>query len=472
MMNILQSFTGRDVDTIHKGSMQVLQEVGVIFHHEKALEIFRHRGFRTSDRRVFFKEEQVMDAVRLAPKHFTLYARNPEKNLVIGGKDPVLLPDQGCPFVIDKDGVQRNAILEDYYNICKLVQTSDIINANGCLMVMPSDILPENAQLEMMLANIVCSDKTLMGNSELEETVQDTLKMLEILFGGNAAIKNRPVSITPISPLSPLAFSSEMASAIIELARNGQALMVVDLVMAGSSGPISLPGTIVVQNAEDLAGIVLAQLVNPGTPCVYGGCSSPMDMPTGGLALGAPEQNILATAFCRMAEFYQLPCKTGGALSDAFYPDYQAGAESAFGLLVAMASGAHVIQHAMGTLASYNATSLEKYILDEELCGMVKRMLTPLEISEENLALESIRNVGPGGSFLTLKETYDRCRSEFYRPKIFRRGSYDNYLKNGKIPITELAAKKVTRRLKNYMKPDIDPGIEKDLRRYVTDYRR
>jgi len=468
MLNRVPELSKEEIHMIHDASMEVLRDVGAAFHEPEAINIFKKHGFTVDGKTVFFQENQVMKALDTVPSRFAVRGRNPQKDVRIGEKDFVLIPGWGAPFMIDSEGEQREATLTDYENFCKLVHTSKYIDMNGFLMVMPSDVPPETSHLDMVLANILLCDKAFMGSSQDRQKAVDSLAMAAILWGGKEKIRNNPVMPTKINPVSPLMYSEEMAGSVIEYARYGQPLQFPDLIMAGASAPVTLAGTAVVMNAEDLAGIVLAQLVNPGTPCVYGGCSCALDMRTGGLALGGPEQIVLVSMCAQLASFYDIPCKAGGNLTDSFYPDMQAGVESALTIFMTLAGGVHMVDQACGILASFNAMSYEKFLIDEEACGMMKRILNPIEINDETIALDQIKQAGIGGAFIEFPETLERCRTEFFLPDISIRGSYDHWKTHGKKKSSERATEALHRRMDAYEKPDIDPEIEKDLLQFVN----
>jgi trimethylamine--corrinoid protein Co-methyltransferase len=259
-----------------------------------------------------------------------------------------------------------------------------------------------------------------------------------------------------------------MTASLIELARHGQATIVASLIMAGASGPVTLAGVLALQNAEILTGIALSQLVREGVPVVYGSTSSAMDMKTGALSIGAPELSKNVNYTAQMARFYNIPSRSGGGLTDSLYPDAQAGAESALALYTAARNGINVILHACGILGSYISMSFEKFMIDEEVCGMVRQMLKPIDITDESIDIDMIAKVGPGGQYLTNPKTFKLCRTEFFLPDLMARTNYDSWTASGKKKIHQLADDKVSQRLAKYEKPDIDPAIELELTEYVN----
>jgi trimethylamine--corrinoid protein Co-methyltransferase len=463
----MQKLSDQNMKKIHSAAMDLLKDTGVSFKDEEALEIFKANGHRVDGTIVFFEESDIQKALNTTPKRFTVHARNPEKSVEIGEDDFVFLPGYGAPFIMDAQGNQRQATMEDYDNFCKLIQTSPYIDMNGWMMVEPYDMPHETVHLDLNLSNMLLCDKPFMGSPVSRQGALDGIEMAGILWGGKENIMDKTVSVSLINSLSPLQFSDEMTGALIELARHNQACVVASLIMAGGSGPVTLDGVLALQNAEILAGITLAQLVRPGVPVIYGSTSSAMDMKTGALSIGAPElsKNIHLTA--QMARFYNLPSRSGGGLTDALAVDAQAGAESTLALSTAARSGINFILHACGILGSYIAMSFEKFLVDEEVCGMIKSMIASLALTDESIDIDVIKEVGIGGQYLTHPKTFQLCRTEFFMPALMSRKNPDAWAKEGKKRIDQIAEDKVAQRLASYEKPDIDPKIEKQLTEYV-----
>ena len=453
---------------IHDASMDILSSVGVAFNDEESLAIFKKNGFKVNGKTVLFSENDVTAALESAPAHFSLTARNPAKCLNVGMDDFVFVPGYGAPFLIAADGRQRNATMEDYNNFCKLVQTSKYIDMNGFMMVEPSDIPPETAHLDMILSNILYCDKPFMGSPVSRTGAKDCLEMAAILWGGKNKIKDKPVTVSLINSLSPLQFSEEMAGSLIETARYGQACVVASLAMAGASGPITLAGILALQNAEILAGLTLAQIIKPGLPIIYGSTSSSMDMRTGGLSIGGPALSMVVSCTAQMARFYNLPSRGGGSLTDANFPDAQAGAQSAIALITAARNGINFILHACGILSAFIAMSYEKFIIDEELCGMIKKLIQPIELSDESIDIDAIKEVGIGGNYLTQPKTYELCRTEFFLQELMTVQDFDSWRKAGGKHIDQRASEILKERLAVYEKPGIDPAIELELLEFVS----
>jgi trimethylamine--corrinoid protein Co-methyltransferase len=307
-----------------------------------------------------------------------------------------------------------------------------------------------------------------MCSTASEQAVEDSLEMAAIVFGGRKKIQDKPVVIGLLNSRSPLQFGQKMTGSLIALARCGQPCIVTSFIMAGLSGPVNLAGALALQNAEILAGLTLAQLVRAGTPVVYGSGSAPIDMKTGALAIGAPELSIIISATAQMARFYNLPSRCGGGLTDAHIPDAQAALESAFSLLAAVRNGANFILHACGILSSYMTMSYAKFMLDEEALAMIRRMMVPVEVSDDTLSLSSIKEAGIGGQFLTQPKTIELCWKEFFIPEIMKRKNYPKWQDGGSKRIDEIALDIVHRRLSEYEKPDFDSAFASRLSEFVA----
>ena len=467
MGNRLQPLTKEQIHIIHNAAMRILGETGVAFRLPEAVKIFEQHGFRTDGDTVFFDESQVLNALETVPREFTIMARNPENNVRLGGDHFAFGPAWAAPFVIDADGTRRNACLADQENMCRLVQTSEYVDFAAGSMAVPAEFAPEEAATRMLHAAITMTDLPLISNPCARENGVEIAEMAEIVWGRKAAELAHPVSIVSVNPLSPLSYADDTLEGLIEFARNGQALLISSMVLAGITGPIDIAGTAAQEMAESLAGITLAQLINPGVPCVCGGTSCASDMRTGGVSLGGPESLQLTAIAAQMAEHYGLPCRYGGNLTDAYSINAQAGIESALLMAAPVISGAHFIHQSCGILGAYAAVSLEKFVIDEEVCGMIKRAVAPLDISDAGINTDLIQRVGSGGSYMMQPETAMKCRTAFFPANLTCRSTYEDWTAKNSGDMVARAAEYVKKRIESYEKPDIDPGVERDLNAYI-----
>jgi len=466
MMDRFQTLTGEELTLIHDASMDILKTTGICFNSKAAVQLFKKHGFPTDGDRVYFTEELIRKALETTVSKFTLHGRNPLNSVSVGENDFICLPTGGPPNIAMPDGDQRNATLEDYQTCCRLVQTSRQIDMGGVGMVQPSDIPANTAHLDMIAGYITLCDKPISGASNSGQAVVDTLELAGIVWGSKEILRQKPVAACVVNAMSPLQYSGEQTEVIMEMAGYHQPVVITTMTLAGASGPVSLPGMLALENAEVLAGITLSQLVSPGTPVVYGSTSTQMDMKTSTGPVGAPEAVVNALATIQLARFYGLPSRTGGGLTDAHLADAQALAEGSFMLSTVIRSGANFIYHSCGQMGSYISMSFEKWLIDEEVIANIRKVLVPLSITSETIDIETIKNVGIGGQYLTHPKTYQLFKT-LSQPGLFNRKDHQKWSLEGRKSIDQVAREHLQKRLDQYEKPILDPLIEKALWAYV-----
>jgi trimethylamine--corrinoid protein Co-methyltransferase len=467
-MRYFEYFSEQEVRRIHETCLRLLETVGVDFGYEPALAVLRKAGCRMEGQRVFFPPKLVEAQVAKAPAQYTLQARNPEKSVAIGGEHIAYIPCYGPPFVTDLDRGRRASTLEDYVNFVKLGHASHSLDITGGMLAEPNDLPHERRNAEMMYASMRYSDKPFMGGAIGAESARETIEMAAILFGCSEAelAEKRPI-ISILCSRTPLGYDDRMLGAIMEYARAGMPQLISSLSIAGATAPVTMEGTLVVQNTEVLAGIVLTQLVREGTPVVFAGSSSCSAMRYGTLSIGAPEMAVNTAATAQMARFYGIPSRGGGALTDAKLPDAQAGFEAMMSQLMATLSGVHFVLHSAGILEGYMVSSYEKFILDDEICGMCKRIKLGERAEEDRLAFDLIRQVGPGGEYLTQKHTFQNFRKEIYAGILEEKESYDGWNRKGALSIDRRANRKWKEVLQAYREPQLPADTDRALRRYI-----
>jgi len=451
------------LDLIHNASMKILADTGVAFHSQQALKVFQKHGFKTDGQVVFFTEKQVQAALGQTPSNFTVQARNPDKNICIGGGEPAFAPGYGAPYLITPDGKKRNATMADYLDFCKLGHTSDVINITGFLMVDPTDLPPAHYHLDMLLANIVYSDQPFMGSPLSVQAAQNTVEMGQIVFGE----LEHAVMIANINSLAPLQYAREMADALMVFARHRQALVIMGGGIMGATAPMKIAGLNAVNNAAVLAGIVLSQLTQPGSPVIYGTGGSPMDMRSGSFYLASPESHLVMALGAGLARYYHLPCRSGGGLTNAHGLDFQAGAESGMTLLATCHNRIDFVLHSCGILGAYMAMSLAKFIADEDLWRSALKIISEVTIDKDTIDLDTIQEVGVDGEYLSHPRTLELCRTEFLPTKLMNRLPWDAWQSSGDTDIAARARRIALKRLEAYQKPDIPADIQRDLERFV-----
>jgi trimethylamine--corrinoid protein Co-methyltransferase len=457
-----------EIDQIHSASMKLLANVGVRFPVDAAIDVFKQHGVKTDGHSVYLQEQQVMQALETVPDQFTIHARNPDKSVTVGDGEPVFAPAYGAPFLVDPEVGKRAPTMGDYHQLVQLAHALPNQDLSGHLLVEPEVESADTVHIQMLHAHMLHSDKPFIGSAAGKAGAHHTMEMASILFEED--LHDKPITISLINSLTPLGYSGEMVEALMAYARWRQPIVIAALAMAGSTSPVTLAGTLAVQNAELLAGVTLAQLVNPGTPVVYGSTSTNVDMKTGALALGGPELSQMIAAHVQLARHYGLPSRSGGALTDASYPDAQAGWESMLSLLTTASCGVDFVLHSAGILSSYLAFSFEKFVLDDEMCGLVRRFWRGFEVSPETIALDVITNVGAGGNYLMETHTLKRCRTEFWQPSLSDRGGLEAWMAGGRQDAVARARRRWQKLVEAHEDPPLDGTIAQQLQSYVEEH--
>ena len=466
-MQWYEFLTKHQVEQIHETSLRILGSVGIEFRFAPALEVLKKGGARVDGERVFFPARLVEEQIRKAPSEFTLYARNSDFDVVIGGNHMAFVPGYGAAFVTDLDMGRREGSLKDFDNFVKLTDASPHQDICSGVVIEPTDVPPEIRHAQMIYTAMKYSAKPFMGSVMGSQGARDSIQMASILFGSQNDLSLKPRMISILCSLTPLVYDERMLGAIMEYARAGQPQLISSLGIAGATSPVTLAGTLAVQNAEVLGGIVLTQLIREGTPVVFAGASSSVDMHTGALSIGSPEMTLNTAATAQMARFYGLPVRSGGAVCDAKAPDAQAAYESMMSLLAARFCGINFVLHGAGILESYNCMSYEKFIIDDEMCGMVKRIKRGYEVNPETLAFDIIEEVGTGGHFLDKDHTFDHFRTEFYQPQLSNRDDYVSWREKGSPMSMATASKQYKEILRTYEAPELPADADKELLKFI-----
>ncbi|MCB0171015.1 MAG: trimethylamine methyltransferase family protein [Anaerolineae bacterium] len=460
-----------DVEKIHQASMRLLSDIGIlVLDYPSALELFKKNGAKVEGEMVWIDEDTLMHFVRQAPATFTQLARNPVNHLPIGGKNIVFAPVYGPPFVADRDHGRREATIEDFRNFAKLTYMAQHLHSAGGTLCEPNDIDVKERHLDMLLAHITLSDKAFMGSVTHADNARDSVTMAEILFGAEA-IRENPAMISLVNASSPLRFDDRMLGALEVYAQAKQGVIVTPFIIAGAMSPSTLAATLAQQNAEALFGIAFAQMINPGTPCIYGSFLANIDMRSGAPCFGTPDNALALYAGAQMARHYHLPYRSGGNFTASRIPDAQAGYESASTMWPTVQAGVNFVLHAAGWLEGGLISGYEKFVLDLELCGMMAKYVEGIGLSEEEFAWDAFKEVGPGNHFLGSAHTMRHYETAFYQHTVFNMDNYEKWAEEGSPDSYEKANALWKRMLRNYEAPPLDEAIAEELNAFV-DHRR
>ncbi|MDR1545346.1 MAG: trimethylamine methyltransferase family protein [Deltaproteobacteria bacterium] len=458
----LQVLSAEQIELVHESTLDLLGRRGLTMKAPKALETFRRHGLKTDGGQVFFSRDVVEKALATAPSAFTLTARDPAKTLTVGrGRPAALAPCAGVPMLLTEDGLQRPVGVDDFRDMLRLTQTSPTLDLACSGSLYPSWPRPTAGLYLQMLLTLAMTDRPLIGQSEGPEVSAGIIEMVRRALGHD----DRPVVVGICNSLSPMAWDERMLEGLRVYAELGQPVNVSCCAMSGATSPVSLAGGVLQANCEVLGGLIYAQLLSPGLPIIYGTTSSIMDMGSMGLALGAPEYSLLSAGCGQMAARYDLPYRGGGGLTDAKVLDAQAGAESAWNLLLSLGAGASFMLQSVGVLESFMSASFDKWIFDEEIMAKFRRLERGLTPWPEDLAGVVAEGQQAGG-FLKLKSTLKSFRSEFRRPVLGDRRSFESWTKDGG-DLRRQAWTEVRRRLAAYEPPTLAPEALAELEALV-----
>ena len=455
------------LNLIHDKSMQILEEGGIAFLYEPAQKILREHGVRVENDIAYFDRELVMEYLAKAPAEYTWSAANPERDVILGGKHVCFAPVVGPPFVVDLEGGRRPSTHQDLINFVKLAQTTPYLHCMSSEIVVSTDIPIAYRHLELMHTQLMMTDKPLMGVYHTGLTGTDSINMAKIAFGEQAMAEKSYLHCV-VNVSSPRRLDDRMLSLMIAYAEAGQIINVTPFILSGAMGPVSILGTVAQLNAESLAGIVFAQMINPGVPCVYGSFQSVVDLRSGAPVLGAPESQLALYLSGQLARKYKIPFRPAGAYASSKIIDAQAAYESVMSMLPSMFVQPNFVLHAAGWLESGLATGYEKFVLDLELLGMYHTYLKGINWDEDEWAMDAILNeVPPGGHHLGTDHTMRHYKTAFYRAELFDYDAGETWQANGAQDAYQRANKKYKEMLKAYVQPPTDPAVDEALREYV-----
>lgn len=458
-----------ELESIHLASLEVLKEIGLDVLHEGARRIMKEAGadVEAGSERVRFEPELITETIRTCPSQYRLHARNPAHDLVFGGDHISFAQMASAPNCSDIDLGRRAGNQEDFRKLLKLGQMHNILHLSGGYPVEPIDIHPSIRHLECIRDLALLTDKLYVAYSLGRERNLDAIEITRIARGVPMdQFCKEPSLLTIINTNSPLKLDVPMMEGIIQMSSHGQVVVVTPFTLAGAMAPVTIAGAVVQQNAEALAGIAFTQMVKKGAPTAYGGFTSNVDMKSGAPAFGTPEYMKAQLLGGQLARRYALPYRTSNTCA-ANTVDAQAAYESVFSLWGCIMGGANFVKHGAGWLEGGLTCSFEKTILDIDLLQMVAEFMNPLDLSEEALALEAIRDVGPGGHFFGTAHTQSRYKTAFYSPILSDWRNFETWAENGKPTAFDKASQVWKNRLAAYEKPPIDEAIEDEINEFV-----
>ncbi|HMT93052.1 trimethylamine methyltransferase family protein [uncultured Thiothrix sp.] len=458
------------IEQIHHASMRILEEVGMDILDEDARALMKQCGAKVTEgsHRVHFDRHLIMHYLASVPESFTLHARNPAHHLQIGKNFTSFGTVASAPNASSMDGGRRAGNHADYQNFLRLMQSFNILQFTGGYPVEPVDIHASVRHLDCLADCVTLTDKVFHAYSLGRQRNRDGIEIARIARGiSHEHLEQEPSLFTIINSSSPLRLDQPMLQGIMEMSARNQVVMLTPFTLAGAMAPVTLAGAIAQQNAEALAGIAFTQMVRRGAPAVYGGFTSNVDMKSGAPAFGTPEYVLAAQISGQLARHYQIPFRSSNVCASNTV-DAQAAYESTMALWGAIMGGANFLMHGAGWLEGGLCASFEKLIIDADLLQMMAVYLQGVTVDEATLALEAVKDVGPGGHYFGTAHTMARYKEAFYAPLVSDWRNFETWQEAGSPTTYEHAHQLYKQILQHYEPPPLDAAIREELDAFVA----
>ena len=455
---------------IENTAFRVLEELGLEFMNEEACRILEANGAKVDHATGLVKMDRalVLAMIAKAPQQFKMYARNPERNLIVGANYINFGPVGGTPNASDLERGRRPGNYQAQVELIKLHQSLNALHTSGGTMVEAQDLPVNTRHLDQHRAQILFSDRVWGGRGIGRDRITDAIELARIARGVSIEqIRREPSISTIINTNSPRRVDKELLLGLMEMARNGQVVCVTPFTLAGAMSPITIAGALALQSAEALGVLAFVQMVNSGCPMIFGGFTSNVDMKTGAPAFGTPEFVRATIIGGQIARRYKLPYRASNVNSSNAV-DAQATYESAMSLWACVMSHANWVHHGTGWLEGGLVASFEKVVIDAEMIDTMRAWMTPLDVSDEALAFDAIAEVPPGGHYFGAAHTMARFEHAFHRPMISDIRPFQTWVEAGQPDATQRAHIMWKRLLENYQQPPIDPARAEEMEAYIA----
>lgn len=431
-------FSEDAVERMHETALRVLQELGIKILHEGARGVFAKAGARVDDeaQMVMIGGDIIEETLKTAPKSWVLRAANPARELVYELGSMLFAAGAGCPNVTDAERGRRPGSIQDFEETIKLQQSFDVIHKHGP-SAEPQDVPVHFRHYAMTGAQLAYGDKPYFIYSRGQQQVEESLEMIQLGLGLSAEDFAEGVwATTIINTNSPRQIDIPMAQGIMDFARHRQMSIITPFCLSGAMAPVTVGGALVLQHAEALAAIALAQLVQPGAPVSYGGFSSNVDMKSGAPAFGTPEHIKLTIGTGQLARRVGLPWRSASG-SASNVADMQSAQETQMGNWGALMANATLTVHAAGWLEGGLSFGYEKFINDIESLQTLAELCVPPPDDEDSLGFSALAEVDPGGHFFAAEHTMTRFAEAFYDPLIADLSNFGAWTEAGAKTSTE-----------------------------------
>lgn len=457
------------LERIEATAFRILEELGLEFQNSRALDILSANGAEVdhATQMVRFDRALVRELVAKAPPTFTLHARNPARNVVVGGDQIIFAPVAGPPNCSDLVRGRRPGTSQDLIDLIKLHHTLNMVHTAGGT-VEPLDLPVETRHLDFCYHLSTLSDRAWGARAIGSTRIEDALDILAITRGTDRdGLAARPGLYTVINVNSPRRVDAELLNGLMAMTEANQAAIITPFTLAGAMSPVTVAGALAQQTAEALAVIAFTQMVRPGAPVVFGGFTSNVDMRSGAPTFGTPEYVNAVFVGGQMARRWKLPYRTSNVTSSNAV-DAQAVMESSMSLWAAILAHGNFIYHSTGWLEGGLTTSFEKVMVDADMISGMRSWLNPLELSDDALAFDAIAATPPGGHFFGADHTLSRFKTAFHRPLLADYRPFDAWRLDGAKDATQRASERWRAQLASYEQPPMEPDRREALEAFVS----
>ena len=449
---------------IHRTAMRIIEEIGFQVNSQDAQQYFEQIGatIDKEKRIVRLPQKTVIELIEKAPSEFTLCGSDEKNDIHLGGSRVYTGTGGTALYVYEPDrDEKRPASLNDLKKIAKLVDGLDNIHLL-LLPTYPNELPVDQIDVNRFYAGLNNTGKHIMGGVYTLEGIKNVIKMAEIIAGGKQQLRKRPIISMIACSMSPLKLDEHYADMMIAIAKSGIPLVCPAEPLCGATSPITIAGNVLMQTVDSLMGVMLTQIVNPGTPVIFGSVATSTDLRDLKYLAGSVEMGLTNAGSAQMAQFYKLPFYATGGMTDSKVLDSQSGYESAITNLLCALAGSNFIHDSAGLMEFAMTVCLEKYVIDNEILGMVMRAVDGIKVDDETLAFDLIKQVGPAGNFVTAKHTRRHMRSEHYEPTLTDRNLREDWEAEGGKTTWERAKVKVKQIIENN-----DYGLPEEVKNKV-----
>jgi len=456
------------VTQIIQEALEILETHGVFVENTNALNLFHEHKMKVDadSQRVYITPQLVQDSLDSAPETITLYDRSGELPYLVGDDEVHFDPGSAATHILDhKTQAQRPAKTADVIDFIRIIDAMENYDfqSTGLISQDVPGIISDSYRLYL---GLLFSSKPLVTGTFSVEGFKPMYDMLVAVRGSAAALREKPLAIFDACPSPPLKWSNLTTQSLIDSARAGIPSELISMGMTGATSPVTIAGTLVQHCAENFAGVAITQMAQKGSPVIFGGSPSSFDMRKGTTPMGAMETMMIDSAYAQIAKSLNLPTHAYMSLSDSKIIDAQAGLETGMGAVLAVLAGINVIS-GPGMMDFESCQSLEKLVIDNEICGMALRLIRGIEQRDDPIATDLFKDFTSEKQFLSLSHTRKWFRKEHIFPKIMDRDTYDTWVSLGSKSTAERAREEVEKILSHSFQSTLDEHIQKELQKIM-----